>query len=459
MVVQQGIVGDKGRILEGFHYRMPPVFDLDAALHIDKGTGILPPHRHLGKGTEHVELRNRPGRPLNAVELLGNRGTHLGEELIFEGHHPVLGSQDPGLQLLELLRDVPFGVGEGLLAYVVLRHLAGVSAGDFDIIPEHPVVADLQVLDAGALFLLGLHPGDDALAVGHFETELVDLGVVSRLDHAAFPDGKGRILHDGAVDEGIDVLQGIDPVPDLPEEGRPYLRQLFLDRLHLPDGLTKGAQLLGVGAAVDDPGHDPLEIIDIRQLPSKIPPQDGVVHQLIHRILTAADLGGAEQGLFDPGADQPLAHGGFGPVQHPQQRAALFLVPHGFEQLEIPPGGQVELHELHVRIHVEVSQAFQSRHLGRVEVLQRAAQRPHGRKLLPQPELLQGGLAEMGQDPLLRLIVIEVLGLRHLDRGGQPLGDEMGNQLLPRGHVVIQDLARGETAELVGHPQGHLFPG
>ena len=65
----------------------------------------------------------------------------------------------------------------------------------------------------------------------------------------------------------------------------------------------------------------------------------------------------------------------------------------------------------------------------------------------------------MGQDPLLRLIVIEVLGLRHLDRGGQPLGDEMGNQLLPRGHVVIQDLARGETAELVGHPQGHLFPG
>ena len=87
--------------------------------------------------------------------------------------------------------------------------------------------------------------------------------------------------------------------------------------------------------------RSPLQIVDIRQLIRQLSPHDRVVHQLIHRVVAAADLGGVDQRLLDPASHEPLAHGGAGMIQHPQQGASLFLVAHGFQQLQIPPGGEI----------------------------------------------------------------------------------------------------------------------
>ena len=61
--------------------------------------------------------------------------------------------------------------------------------------------------------------------------------------------------------------------------------------------------------------------------------------------MAAGDLHRVKKGLFQPGAQQPPAHGGVGFVQHPQQRTLLFLGAHGLRQFQIPPGIQVKLHE------------------------------------------------------------------------------------------------------------------
>ena len=45
----------------------------------------------------------------------------------------------------------------------------------------------------------------------------------------------------------------------------------------------------------------------------------------------------------DPGADKPVAHGGAGLVQHPQQGALFLAAPDGLGELQRPPGGEVQL--------------------------------------------------------------------------------------------------------------------
>ena len=50
--------------------------------------------------------------------------------------------------------------------------------------------------------------------------------------------------------------------------------------------------------------------------------------------------------LLDPAAEHPLAHGGAGLVQHPEQRSPLFAAPQRLGQLEICPGDRRQAHEL-----------------------------------------------------------------------------------------------------------------
>ena len=49
----------------------------------------------------------------------------------------------------------------------------------------------------------------------------------------------------------------------------------------------------------------------------------GLVDQAFHSIQTVVDGIAGKQRLLDPGAEQPLAHGSAGLVQHPEQGAPL----------------------------------------------------------------------------------------------------------------------------------------
>ncbi len=66
------------------------------------------------------------------------------------------------------------------------------------------------------------------LAVGHDVPQPVHLRGVAVPDHAALPDGKGRIVYNGLVNEGGQLLQRVQLLADRPERGRgPGAQQLL----------------------------------------------------------------------------------------------------------------------------------------------------------------------------------------------------------------------------------------
>ncbi len=69
------------------------------------------------------------------------------------------------LVLLQVRRDIAFAVGGGLLAHVVVRHVAEIGLRDLDVVAEDGVVADFERVDAGAFALACLEVRDPGLCV------------------------------------------------------------------------------------------------------------------------------------------------------------------------------------------------------------------------------------------------------------------------------------------------------
>ena len=73
-----------------------------------------------------------------------------------------------------------------------------------------------------------------------------------------------------------------------------------------------------------------------------------------------------------------MAHGGAGLVQHPQQAALLLLGAQGLGELQVAPGGEVQLHELPGGQPGQGGDVGQVGLLGLVEVGQQAPRRLDG---------------------------------------------------------------------------------
>ena len=109
----------------------------------------------------------------------------------------LLGAEDFALHLLQFRRDESLGVGQGLLAGVMLRHLVEVGAGHLDEISEHGIEPHLERGDAGFLHLLLLQLGDPVLALGGAPAQFVERGVEALADDAAVLQRHRRIVGDG----------------------------------------------------------------------------------------------------------------------------------------------------------------------------------------------------------------------------------------------------------------------
>ena len=121
--------------------------------------------------------------------------------------------------------------------------------------------------------------------------------------------------------------------------------QLLLYLRQGPQAPGKAQKIPAVDGAGDDAGHHPLQIRHVLQGFGELAPDNGVLHQILHGGMAAGDLRRVKQWLFQPAAEHSAAHGGIGFIQHPQKGALLFLGPHGFRQLQIPTGVQIQLHE------------------------------------------------------------------------------------------------------------------
>ena len=114
------------------------------------------------------------------------------EDLLF-------GGEDFALVLLQLGRGEALGVDQRLLALVVGGGQMQVGLGDFDVVAEDVVEADLERLDAGAGALAGFDLGDELAAVLAEVAQFVELGVVAGADGAAVGEVDGRLVGDGTA--------------------------------------------------------------------------------------------------------------------------------------------------------------------------------------------------------------------------------------------------------------------
>ena len=119
----------------------------------------------LGQAGGHVDprqvVRGLQQPPAGRGQLLAHRR----EQFVLQLQPPLLGGADVVFQLLEFRGDEPLGIDQSLLADEVLGDLGGLAAAQFEIIAEHPVVADFQALDARPQFQLLLKLLQPRLAI------------------------------------------------------------------------------------------------------------------------------------------------------------------------------------------------------------------------------------------------------------------------------------------------------
>ena len=405
-------------------------------------------HRHRRQRAQAVQLRYCGGGPLYPGHGVAQGLAQPGEQLIFQRRIPVGGRENIVLQILQLLCDVALAVDQRLLADVCPRHQLLEGVGDLDVVAEYLVVADLQGADAG-LFLLGsLHGGDDALAAVEDAPQPVHFRVKAVPDELTLPHGEGGIVLQSLADDLCQILQRIQPCAQLPQMSALEGGQLLANGGQMIHGVFQGHHVPASGAAVDDAAHEPLHVPDAGESQDQLLPLHGVLHQRRHGVVAPCDGGNGQQGPLQPASQQPCAHGGPGLVQYPQKAALFLLAPQSFRQLQIPPGRQIQLHELPLPVVVQPIHVLQIRFLGVMEVIQQRPQRQHGRRVVTgQP--LGGVVPELLADALFGGGQLE-------PPGGQTLhvAPELVLQQRPQGRILggagIQHrLRRGEAPQLI----------
>ena len=232
------------------------------------------------------------------------------------------------------------------------------------------IVADFQLGDAGLLPQARFQLGEDALGVVPDGAQLIHLGVVAFGDDAAVLEGGGRFRVDGGEDGRLHIVQQVDlsrKRSQLRAAAALGLRPQFRQAL---TGLGHRVDLLGGGGTVDRAGHQALEVGDVVELFDQIAPLHGLVHKAFHRVEAAVDGGAGNERLLDPAAEHPLAHGGAGLVQHPEQRSPLFAAPQRLGELEVGPGDLRQPHELGFIIRDDRFQALDAFNLRIMEIFQ-----------------------------------------------------------------------------------------
>ena len=122
-VIEQHVVRNKrSAVKHTLHHRVATLGNFDSVAHINDRAAIVVPCGNLRKGIEHIKCRNRVRRSLHSVHLRRNLSTHLLKEPRFEHQNFIVSTEHLFFKLLQLLRNVAFAVGKGLLTYVLRRN-------------------------------------------------------------------------------------------------------------------------------------------------------------------------------------------------------------------------------------------------------------------------------------------------------------------------------------------------
>ena len=464
--VQPRVVGHEAiRARQRLDHGMTPVADDERGAVGDPRLHIAQMHRAVGERCEHVKLRQRRGGNLQRPGMLRDLGAQFLEQFALEGDRALLRAQDAVLVLLELLGDEPFRVRHRLLADVFRRCGRELGAGDFDVVAEDFVVADLERLDARALLFGGLEPGDPVAALRRGVAQFIQLGMIARADHAALADGRRRLVHHGPLDRLPQRRQGLD---GRGQRFQPGIAELRRERFELRQILQRAphpAQVAGVSGTGAQSRHHALEVAQLTQQLAQPLARGGSVHEPVHGGQPGADRFGFGQRSQQPVAHAARAHGGAGHIQHADQRrlAAARAIT---GQFEIRCRGLVQRQKSAGGMRLDAADVADIPAQIARHVIERRARRTHAQRRGFERVSVERHHLEVPGQHLARRVGKEapVLDARHRHargrRGQRALGHGVGDQDFG-GAPARDDFRRGLQPRAVFHPErarGQLQP-
>ena len=201
LAVQKRIIRDKPFSFHGaVKHRMAPGTDVQEIVVGDLRAAVGVALGAVGERAENVYFGECGSAQLNLRRECPCKSAQVLKQLNFQCFRLVFGTENAAFHFLEFRRDEAFAVGQGLFADVVVRDGGQMGFRDLDEIAEHAVVVDFQRLDSAPLLFLRLQFRDPSLAVRRGGAERIQFRMVSRADHAAVGDGRGRFVDDRAQD-------------------------------------------------------------------------------------------------------------------------------------------------------------------------------------------------------------------------------------------------------------------
>src|SRR3989304_7725564 len=108
--------------------------------------------------------------------------------MMFKPFYLIIRPQHLFLIFLQIGCDKPFSSDKCLLSYIVLRGIMNVCLCNLNVVPEDPVVADLQGVYARPLPFLCLKPCNPSLPLTAYFTQFIEITVITISDNAAVCD-------------------------------------------------------------------------------------------------------------------------------------------------------------------------------------------------------------------------------------------------------------------------------
>ena len=284
----------------------------------------------------------------------------------------------------------------------------------------------------------------------HDVAQFVHLGVVAGADCAAVLEVGRRVFFNRAGDQVKDIGKRVDRICQPGEQRRAGRGGLGFDGGQLGAGIAEGLDLTRGGRAIQDTGGQPLNVKHLAKRGLELGAADVRVVERFDRVEPGVDRRRIDKRLLDPAAQHPLAHRGFGLIQHPKQRATLFPPAHRLGQFEVCAGDWRKPHILRLGVVLHGLDPVDAMLLGFAQIVEHRAEGRRRKAVRRKAGSLLPVWAELGQKRGFDLRRLIAGFLPQFKQRAAVVADVVGDFLEVENRRVNQNLTRHKAAEL-GH--------
>ena len=285
-----------------------------------------------GKRKQTVQTRYLICINLNGRNKFAQRLHQLRIKLRFQHQNLVLSAEYFLFILFQFLRNVTFGIDQGLLADPLLRHFILVHIAHFDIIAKDIIIPYLQTGNTRQFTFTLLHLQEIILAGIGYLAQLVQLGIHARFYHAAFINKQRRVVVDLLVNAVANGPADIQLFADVVQTGIICIHTGFLDRFNSLQCHLQGNHFARRNAPYGYFGNDAFQISYQMQLFFDQLLEVGFAEEVFHYVQPFVNGLYVFQGKHHPALQQTGSHRADSPVYHIQQTAAAVV--HAAHQFE-----------------------------------------------------------------------------------------------------------------------------